>query len=85
MQTKYNIGDVVYVSDIDNLEIYTKKIHERTVNEEILYKAPYGCYKERRCHSTFEEARTYLLKYISAQYQEKLNLVLTLKDAEKAN
>lgn len=32
METKYNVGDVVYVSDIDKLEIYTKKIHEITID-----------------------------------------------------
>jgi len=86
METKYNVGDVVYISDIDKLEIYTKKIHEITVDdEEILYKVPYRQYPERRCHLTFEEARAYLIKYIYALCQEKLDEVLALKDAEKAN
>lgn len=83
METKYNVGDVVYISDIDKLEIYTKKIHEITVDdEEILYKVPYRQYPERRCHLTFEEARTYLIRSINAQHQEKMDKVLALKDKD---
>lgn len=86
MQTKYNIGDAVYVADVNSLRIYIGTICKITVNEEeILYQIEYTNCQEKRCHSTFEEARTYLVKCITGQYQKGLNTVLALKDAEKAN
>ena len=85
MQTKYNIGDMVYIADVDDLKIYAGTIHEISINDRITYKVSYACYEEKQCYSTFEEARTHLIKSINAQHQEKLDKVLALKDVEKAN
>ena len=86
MQTKYNIGDMVYVSDVKESKIYMGTIHEIFIGDDVItYKVSYACYKEKYCHPTFEEARAYLIKYIYAQFQGKLDKVLALKDAEKAN
>lgn len=86
MQTKYNIGDMVYISDVDNLNIYIGTIREITVDDDgTTYKVSYMYCKEKQCYSTFEEARTHLIKSINAQHQEKLDEVLALKDAEKAD
>lgn len=86
MQTKYNIGDMVYVSDVEELKIYIGTIHEISIDDDgITYKVSYVHCKEKYCHPTFEEARAYLIKYIYAQFQGKLDKVLALKDVEKAN
>ena len=60
MQTKYNIGDMVYVSDVKESKIYMGTIHEIFIGDDVItYKVSYACYKEKYCHPTFEEARAY--------------------------
>jgi hypothetical protein len=83
MQTKYNIGDMVYVADVDELKIYVGTIYEITIDDNrITYKVSYMYCEEKECYSTFEEARTYLIRSINAQHQEKLDKVLALKDKD---
>lgn len=83
METKYNVGDVVYVANVDELKIYVRTIHEITINyDRTTYKVAYMYCKEKECYSTFEEARTYLIRSINAQHQEKLDKVLALKDKD---
>lgn len=86
MQTKYNVGNRVYIADVDNLNICIGTIHEITIDDDgITYKVSYMYCEEKQCYLTFEEARTHLITAINAQHQEKLGKVLALKDAKEAN
>ena len=36
MQTKYNIGDMVYIADVDDLKIYMGTIHEIFIGDDVI-------------------------------------------------
>ena len=87
MQTKFNVGDIVYLG-YKSFEIIRVRIKEIKINhneesyklERICDHYNYGYYNDHSLFATFEEAKQYLIKSKTNKYQQDMEIILALKE-----
>lgn len=88
MQTKFNVDDIVY-SVYDNFKIRKVRIYVIEIRSDETYgivdvknKSNFGYLEKDLLFATFEEARQYLIKDKTAEYQQDIEEILALKEEE---
>lgn len=89
METKFNIGEMVYCIDnktikngfVENIGIDSKKNISYKI--EILWNSgrnTWETFHENQCFDSYEEAKTHVINILTSEFQEDMKKILAMKE-----